>query len=91
MDLNSQLIYFTDQEDYTPFRIPVFFDVGDSRKCVGVVIQEDQQPEQDELFLIVLENNNTFESALVIIQDDDGMLNSSQRIRKAVMQYKAMH
>ncbi len=57
--------------DYVELRKGVSLNVGDRRKCVAIIILEDQTLEENEFFFISL--NNFEVRAQVTILDDDGM------------------
>ena len=46
--------------------------VGDERRCVGIIILEDNLVEEDESFEVIIEGVNSI--ATVTILDDDGIL-----------------
>ena len=60
-------------EDYIDFTTILSLNVGDVRKCIAIIIQEDQKPEPDESFLVELEGLEMAMNIEVIISDDDGM------------------
>lgn len=63
-------IQFVGGEDYVELSRDVLLGVGSSRKCLGIVILDDIQPEPNESFQVVVEE---FEiSTTVTIIDDDG-------------------
>ena len=61
-------------EDFVELRMDMALNVGDTKKCVAIVIYEDQKTEVDELFLVRAEGLGSIVHTEVIILDDDGNL-----------------
>ena len=57
-------------EDFDEFKTEIKLYVGDTNRCVGVMVRDDQLAESDERFFVIIEETGGF--AEVIILDNDG-------------------
>ena len=61
-------------EDYVELRKELSLDLGDTQKCVAVIIREDELPERDETFMVQVEGLQRVINTEVVLSDDDGNL-----------------
>ncbi len=59
-------------EDFTAFNRSVMIPIGLSRRCVPIVILEDDIFEEDESFELMVEEMDISTSTTIIILNDDG-------------------
>ena len=70
IQLSLFFVHHVGNEDYVPFVRELYLSAGTSRKCIGIIILEDEVPEQDETFTISIFG---FDTSTTVTIKDDGM------------------
>ena len=69
---NSAFTILLDGEDYIGINKDISLQLGDERRCVGIVIIDNVQLESDETFQLSISGLEVVTSLTIL--DDDGML-----------------
>ena len=69
------ITWIAEGEDYIGLDTNIPLTLGDQRKCVAIIILEDNMAEEDETFALIIEELGVATS--IVILDDDGKWNLS--------------